>query len=389
MQNSAAEANLYPDWFNSTLCSALQTQWGFPDDHFIFGAGATEIIHLVADALLGPGDELVWANPSYGQLAADAQERGATVVEVPLTADYRHDLPAMAAAISANTTVVMITNPNNPTGTLFDPDDFHAFMLEVPLDVLVVMDQAYYDYISESNYPDFREYITNHRRFLIIRTFSKVYGLAGARAGYGVSTAGVINELAPFKLMASLGGATESGAVASLQASVHYEDTISLNTEAKEFLYSEFTRMGLTYIPSEANFVQVDVERNGEAIQAALAEQGILVRTGWDMPTWLRVSTGTMPDMMTFVSALEDILFGIPPMVRDLTVQRQGSSARLQWSVPGEVDWYQIYRNRQAAFNATPADSVGATTDTNWVDPGVINNSDHYFYRVRSHRNGR
>ena len=389
MQNSAPEANLYPDWFNSTLCTALQTQWGFAANHFIFGAGATEIIHLVADAFLGPGDELVWANPSYAQIASDAQERGATVVEVPLTADYRHNLSAMADAITANTTMVMITNPNNPTGTVFDPDDFHDFMAEIPIDVLVTMDQAYYDYISESNYPDFREYITNHRRFLIIRTFSKVYGLAGARVGYGVSTNQVIDQLMPFKLMASVSRIAESGAVAALQATEHYQNTISLNTQAKQFLYSEFTRLGLTYIPSEGNFLMVNVERNGEAIQEALANQGIQVRTGWDMPTWLRVSTGTMSDMVTFVNALEDILFGNPPMVRDLTVQRQGVNAQLRWSVPGEVDWYQIYRSRQAMFNAIPADSVGATTDTNWVDPGIINNSDRYFYRVRSKRNNR
>ena len=387
MQNSAPSANLYPDWFNSTLCAALQTQWGFAADHFIFGAGATEIIHLVADALLGPGDELVWSDPSYGQIASDAQVRGATVVEVPLTADYRHDLSAMADAITTNTTVVMITNPNNPTGTLFDPDDFHDFMMEVPTNVLVVMDQAYYDYISTPNYPDFREYITNGRRYLIIRTFSKVYGLAGARIGYGVSIPAVIGQLMPFKLMASVGRVSESAAVAALQASTHYQNTISLNTQAKQFLYSEFTRLGLTYIPSEGNFLMVNVERNGEAIQEALSNQGIEVRTGWGMPTWLRVSTGTMSNMASFINALEDILFGNPPMVRDLTVRRQGVNAQLRWSVPGEVDWYQIYRSRQAMFNATPADSVGATTDTNWVDPGVINSSDRYFYRVRSKRN--
>lgn|GEM_PF-473514 len=389
MENQVPASNLYPDWTNTTLRNALATQYGLSGDKFIFGAGASEIIHLAADAFLGPGDEVIWADPSYSQMAAEAIERGATVVEVPLTADYRHDLAAMAAAVTANTKIIMITNPNNPTGTLIDPDDFASFMLQVPNEVMVVMDQAYYEYISNPTYPDFVDYITNGRRFVIIKTFSKVYGLAGARAGFGISTEAIIAQMEDFKIMASIGRVTEAGAVAALSSSQHIQDTIALNNQAKQFLYDEFDRMELAYIPSEANFLMVDVETDAEVVYNQLADRGIYVRYGWDMPTWLRVSTGTMADMTAFVNALEEILFGNPPPIRDLHVQVEASDVRLRWTPPGEVDWYEIYRNREGHFVPTHADSVGMTTDTTWVDPGVLNQADYYYYRVKSKRNGR
>lgn len=389
MQNAAAEVHLYPSWSNATLNNALATQFGLAGGNFIFGAGASEIIHLVADAFLEPGDELIWADPSYGQMASEAIERGATVIEIPLTVDYRHDLAAMAAAVTANTKVIIITNPSNPTGTLINPADFQTFMTQVPTDVLVVMDQAYYEYISDPTYPDFVQYINDNRRYLIIRTFSKVYGLAGARAGYGISTATIIEQLAHYKILASLGRATEAGAVAALGATQHIQDTISLNNQAKQFLYGEFTRMGLDYIATETNFVMVDVNTVASSVQSQLAALGIYVRQGWGMDTWLRVSTGTMEDMVTFVNALEDILFSRPPPIRDLTATSAGGDVQLRWSPPGEVDWYGIYRSRQANFVPASGDSVGTTTDTTWVDPGALNGSDYYYYRVKSGRNNR
>jgi hypothetical protein len=147
--------------------------------------------------------------------------------------------------------------------------------------------------------------------------------------------------------------------------------------------------LGLTYIPSETNFVMVDVGQNSSSVQSQLSSQGILVRRGWGMDNWLRVSTGTMADMIAFVNALEEILFGNPPPIRDLTIEPVGSDARLRWTPPGEVDWYEIYRSQQAGFVPTQADSVGMTTDTTWVDPGALDGSDYYYYRVKSKRNWR
>jgi len=386
METQVPSSNLYPDWTNSALRNALATQYGISGDNFIFGAGASEIIHLAADAFLGPGDEVIWADPSYSQMAAEALERGASVVEVPLTADYRHDLAAMAAAVTLNTVMIMITNPNNPTGTLIDPDEFASFMSLIPTEVIVVMDQAYYEYISNPAYPDFLDYVTSGRRFLIIKTFSKVYGLAGARAGFGISTEAIIGQMEDFKIMASIGRVTEAGAVAALSSSQHIQDTIALNNQAKQFLYDEFDRMELPYIPSEANFLMVDVLTDAEVVYNELADRGIYVRYGWGMPTWLRVSTGTMANMTAFVNALEEILFGNPPPIRDLHIQREAPDIRLRWSPPGEVDWYEIYRNRLGHFVPTQADSVGMTTDTTWVDPGVLNQADYYYYRVKSKR---
>jgi histidinol-phosphate aminotransferase len=389
MGNEVAESNWYPSWTSSSLRNAVATQYGLNGDKFIFGAGASEIIHLAADVFLGPGDELIWADPSYSQMPAEAAIRGAAVVEVPLTVDYKHDLAAMAAAVTSNTKMIMITNPNNPTGTIFDPEDFETFMDDIPNEVLVVMDQAYYEYINDPAYPDFIEYISAGRRFLIIKTFSKVYGLAGARAGFGISTSAIINQLANFKIMASLGRVTEAGAVAALDSSQHIADTIALNNQAKQLLYGEFDRMGLAYIPSEANFLMVDCGTNSEPVYNQLNAQGIYVRRGWGMENWLRVSTGTMTDMVAFVNALEEILFENPAPIRDLQITRNNADMRLRWTAPGEVDWYEIYRSRQASFVPTQADSVGMTTDTTWVDPGVVSQGDYYYYRVKSKRNGR
>lgn len=390
MQNATTSSNLYPSWSNSDIRSALATQYGLSGDNFIFGAGASEIIHLAADAYLDPGEELIWADPSYGQMAAEAAERGATVVEVPLTTDYKHDLTAMLAAINSNTEMIMITNPNNPTGTLLDPTEFQSFMSNVPNDIMVVLDAAYTEFLSDPTYPDFTDYVTAGRKFLIIKTFSKVYGLAGARGGYGIARASSIETMSAFKILASLGRVTEAGCVAALGDTQHVTDTVTLNNQAKAYLYSEFTRMGLDYIPSETNFMMVDCGRNSESVYNELNSQGIYVRRGWGMDDWLRVSTGTMADMAAFIAALEDILFGTPPpSVQDLTIEKAGSDARLRWSVPGEVDWYEIYRSQNPNFVPTQADSVGTTTDTTWTDPGAINNSDYYYYRIKSKRNSR
>ena len=389
MGAEVAESNWYPSWTNSSLRNALATQYGLSGDKFIFGAGASEIIHLAADAYLSPGDNVIWADPSYSQMPAEAAYRGASVIEVPLTTDHKHDLAAMAAAVTTNTKMIMITNPNNPTGTVFDPEDFETFMDDIPNDVLVVMDQAYYEYIGNPTYPDFVDYIQDGRKLLIIKTFSKVYGLAGARAGFGISTGSIIGQLSHFKIMASLGRVTEAGAVAALDSSQHIADTIALNNQAKQFMYGEFDRMGLGYIPSETNFVMVDCGTNSEPVYNQLNALGIYVRRGWGMADWLRVSTGTMSDMVAFINALEEILFGNPSPIRDLQISRDNADVQLRWTAPGEVDWYEIYRSQQANFVPTQADSVGMTTDTTWVDPGVVNQGDYYYYRVKSKRNSR
>ncbi len=389
MEDAASSAHLYPSWSNSNLRSELATQYGLSGDNFIFGAGASEIIHLAADAYLDPGEELIWADPSYGQMASEAINRGATVVEVPLTTDYRHDLTAMLNAIGPDTEMIIITNPTNPTGTLIDPTDFQSFMSNVPTDIMVVVDAAYTEYISDPTYPDFVSYILDGRKFLIIKTFSKVHGLAGARGGFGMARESSIDTLSAFKILASLGRVTEAGCVEALDDSQHIADTIALNNQAKAFLYGEFTRMGLDYIPSEANFVMVDCGTNSEPVYSELNSRGIYVRRGWGMGDWLRVSTGTMADMTAFVNALEDILFGTPHPIRDLTIEKEAADARLRWSPPGEVDWYEIYRSQNPNFVPTQGDSVGTTTDTTWTDPGVMTGSDYYYYRVKSKRSDR
>jgi histidinol-phosphate aminotransferase len=307
LQESAPMGHRYPDWFAESLRNELATLHEVERGQTIAGCGATEILRLAAYAFASPDGNVVCPYPSYSQFPSDASFLGATVKYADLDENHRVDLDAMAALVDDNTTAVCITNANNPTGTILSATAIADFVNALPEDVTVIIDEAYHEYIQDAGYASAVELVLQEKPVIILRTFSKVFGLAGVRVGYAVGHGPLINSMRAWHLFATVSRPSQAAAMAALTDDQHVADTVALNEQAKQYCFGEFTAMGLDYIASETNFFMVDV---GDAATVAgkLAEAGIKVRTGWGMPAHLRVSTGTMEEMETFITTLQDIL---------------------------------------------------------------------------------
>jgi histidinol-phosphate aminotransferase len=308
MQLAAPEGNRYPDWFSSTLETNIALQHGVSSDMICAGAGATEMIRLVADAFLFAGDEMVTANPTYSQMASEAIANGASVVYVPVDENYRIDLDLILNAITGNTKLVSLVNPNNPQATIFSRTAMQAFMDSLPAGIVVVVDEAYHHYVHSLDYESCVRYVTEGYPMVVIRTFSKAYGLAGVRIGYTVASSGYTSMIQSSQNIGMVSRLGQAAAIAALTDTEHLNNTITLNDEAKEILIEGFNDLNLDYIPSETNFMMFDTGMSASAVAAQLANAGFQVRVGWGMPQHIRVSTGTLVEMERFIVALGYII---------------------------------------------------------------------------------
>ncbi len=308
IQNQAEMAHRYTDWFAESLAASLSSRFDIGANKIICGAGATEILRLCAMAFSEPGSNVVAPYPSYGQFPGDCQFFGATARYVDLDDNHRVDLQAMMEQVDSDTVAVCITNPNNPTATVVDPLELFDFVDDLPEDVVMIIDEAYHDYIADINYPSAIELVRSGKNVVVVRTFSKVHGLAGARIGYAVGRQEAISSMRSFLIFGTVSRPSLEAAKASLDSQQHINDTIDLANQTKEYCFGEFDRMGLSYIPSETNFFMVDVGRDAGSVSSQWASRDIYVRTGWGMSQHLRVATGLMNEMVGFIEALEEIL---------------------------------------------------------------------------------
>ena len=306
---AAAGVALYPEGSAPALRRAVSEAVGMPEDTLVFGNGSDEVLHLLALTFLQPGDETVQGDPSFAMYEVYATQCDAVPILVPLK-DFTHDLDAMADAVTAKTRMVFIANPNNPTGTLVRREAVARFLDRIPRDVLVVLDEAYAEYISDPGKPDLRSLVLEGRNVVILHTFSKAYGLAGLRVGYGImrpEIAALLNRVrSPFNVNLP----AQAAAAAALGDTDHVARTVALNAQGRDYFYAEFERMGLAYVPSEGNFVLVDVGRDARAVFEALQHKGVIVRSahGMGLPHHIRVTTGTMPQNQRFIAALQEVL---------------------------------------------------------------------------------
>jgi histidinol-phosphate aminotransferase len=344
LQEAATLAHRYPDWFSSSLEARIATEHGLAANNICAGGGATEVIRLVADALLGPGDEIVTATPTYSQMGNDAVANGATVVHVPLDGNYRIDLTAIQAAIGPKTRMVSLVNPNNPVATIFDKNAMENFIATLPDGVVVVVDEAYHEYVPSPDYESCVRYVHEGASVIVIRTLSKAYGLAGARIGYAVASVGHADLIGSSQLFGTISRPSQAAAIAALDDTAHVTATVDLNNQARTLLETGFTNLGLAYIPSETNFMMFDTGTSADGIRSQLASAGYLVRTGWGMPQHIRVSTGLLPEVQGFLDALAAILAtdapGIPsvPVVLAVTAVHPNpfnGRCRIRITVPG------------------------------------------------------
>ena len=295
--------NVYSDGSVRTLRGRLSEHLGVEDANITVANGSNELLRLIAQAVLRPGDECVFAWPSFVVYPMVTQLMGATAVRVPLTDAQTHDLEAMLAAITDKTRLLFLCNPNNPTGTIYTRAAFDGFISRVPDHVLVVIDEAYFEYVCDDGFPDGLEYFEPEGRICVLRTFSKIYSLAGARVGYGVLPTPLVKAVSKVREPFNVNTVAQVGAYYSLSDSTEVERRRRENQEQKTYLYSCFDRLGISYVPSETNFVYMFTEKPVEVFQALLAE-GIIVRDFGTAPA-LRVGIGTPDDTDATVAALE------------------------------------------------------------------------------------
>ncbi|MGD8395387.1 MAG: aminotransferase class I/II-fold pyridoxal phosphate-dependent enzyme [Candidatus Eiseniibacteriota bacterium] len=301
-------AHRYSDWYAESLRADLAALHGVDASQVLAGCGATEVLRLAALALVDPAGNVVAPYPSYGQFAGDADFLGAEVRYAPLDLDHRIDLDAMASRVDGATAAVCITDPNNPTATVLPSTDVETFVADLPPGVAVVIDEAYHDYVHDPGHTSAMALVRGGQRVVVIRTFSKVHGLAGARVGYAVGETGLIDAMRAWQPFGMVSRLALEAARAALGDGQHVADTVALADQTKQYVFGALAGMGLATIPSETSFFMVDVGTSAEQVANELLARGIRVRTGWGMPQHLRISTGTMQEMQDLVTALRDIL---------------------------------------------------------------------------------
>ena len=297
--------NRYPDGSGFYLSQALAKHYGVAIPQVILGNGSNELIELVVRTFVQPGDEVISADPSFVVYKMITQAAGGTNVIVPCK-DLRHDLDAMAEKITSKTKVVFIANPNNPTGTMNTSAEMDRFMGRVPDHVIVAVDEAYFEYVTHADYPDSLDYLKGGGNILALRTFSKIYGLAGLRIGYGITTAEIAELMNKVRQPFNTNTTGQVGALAALADRKHVEKSIANNNEGKQFLYQSFQRLGITYVPTETNFIFFETSLDGRELYGALLKQGVIIRPMGGRN--LRVTIGLPEENQRFVAELEKII---------------------------------------------------------------------------------
>jgi histidinol-phosphate aminotransferase len=301
---AAAELTRYPDGNAFALKAALAAKFAVPPEAIVLGNGSNDVLELVTHAFLRPGDEAIYAQHAFAVYPLATQARGAAGIEVPAKS-FAHDLDAMLAAITARTRIVFVANPNNPTGTWHRPDAIKTFIDAVPRNVLVVLDEAYNEYLNPSDEAQATRWIADCPHLIVSRSFSKAYGLAALRVGYGVMDPAVADMLNRVRQPFNVNAFAQAAAVAALSDVAYVAESRRLNREGVDQLGAGLRSLGVTALPTHGNFLLVNVG-DGVRVYEALLRQGVIVRPvgNYGLPQWLRVTVGLPAENERFLAAL-------------------------------------------------------------------------------------
>jgi histidinol-phosphate aminotransferase len=305
MRAALAEVYFYPDSSAYRLRDRLAAEHGVPMDQVIHGNGSNELIDLLVRTFSTPADHLVFAQNSFVAYKLSALAHGVAFTEVPLR-DWRHDLEAMAAAVTPRTRLVFVANPNNPTSTHVGRAAVQRFLAEVPPEVIVVMDEAYIHYADAGDYPDSLELRGERERLVVLRTFSKVYGLAGLRVGYGIAPAGLIDYLSRVRMPFNVSSLGQAAALAALDDREHVQRSVRMNQKERGRVAHALAELGFTPPPSQANFLFLDLGRPGRPVYEELLALGVIVRPIGDT-NYLRVTLGKPEENDRFLRAFKEV----------------------------------------------------------------------------------
>jgi len=299
----------YPDGGAHHLTKALAERWKVSPQHLIIGNGSDEVISMLVKAFIAPGDEAVMADHTFIMYKLAVMAGHGECVEVPLQ-DWRHDLPGMLKAITPRTRLLFVCNPNNPTGTTVTQDDIHALMAGVPDHVIVVFDEAYLEYVRDPDFPDTLSYVRQNRSAISLRTFSKIYGLAGLRVGYGITTPDISNYLHRVRNPFNTNSLAQRAALAALDDEDHVTASRMMNAVEMQILETGLQDLGLKVVPSQANFLYFDTKRQGKLVYDRLLREGVIVRH--IQGSMIRVTIGQPQENAKFLRALTVVIKDIP-----------------------------------------------------------------------------
>jgi histidinol-phosphate aminotransferase len=311
VKNAVAESNRYPDGGTHLLRAKLARQHAVAIDQIFTGLGSSEIIDLAARILLSRGKTGVTSHGSYAPFSLAIRASGAELVRVPQQ-DFAFDLGAIADAVAAHqeTRIVYLANPNNPTGTAFGAAELQEFLRRVPSDVLVVLDEAYIHYADRADMPDSVQLFREYKNLLIMRTFSKVYGLAGLRVGYGIGDTPMLEAMNKLRTPFNLAGVSQAGAMAALDDADHVNRSIKENAVERARLAKGLSELGLRPVRSHANFIFIDIGPEAQELCDELLHEGVIVRPlGWmGFPEGMRVSVGVAQENDKFLAVVSRLL---------------------------------------------------------------------------------
>jgi histidinol-phosphate aminotransferase len=302
------QLHLYPDGDSFYLKSALANKLAISPEQLIFGNGSNELIELAVRAFMRPGDEAVMARQAFVVYQLVVQAAGGIGKGVPLR-NFTHDLTGISGAIGPKTRIVFLANPNNPTGTIYRRDEWEGFLEKISSEVLIIVDEAYFEYVGDRNYPDSLKYHDHGKTLLTLRTFSKLYGLAGLRIGYGIASKEIVDVLQRVRQPFNVNAVAQWGALAALEDHEHVQRSLDLNRQGIEYLTKEIADLGLEQVPSQANFVLIRVGNGNDVFQQLLA-QGVIVRpmAVYELPEYVRVTVGTMDENRKFIDSLKKVI---------------------------------------------------------------------------------
>jgi histidinol-phosphate aminotransferase len=304
------ELHRYPDANSAELKQAIAAIIGIEMNQLIVTNGGDELITLVSESFLDPGDEVVVPEPSFSEYKFGALLMGAVVKHIPLNESYHYDTQAIIAAVTERTKIIYLCSPNNPTGTFLSKIELQQILDSIPKRVLVVLDAAYSHYASAVEYSDGLEFVRAGYPLLVLQTFSKIYGLAGIRVGFGAAPVEIINSILQVKEPFNVNALAQTAAVAALGDIEHVSRSRNLVTQEKIRLYASFRQLGLRYIESMSNFILVELGSDAKVLYEQLMVHGVIVRYGliWGLPRHVRISVGLPHENDRLVQVLQELL---------------------------------------------------------------------------------
>lgn len=307
------DLNRYPDGGSWALRNKVAARHQVPPDHIFMASGSVEVLNLLAFLFIRPGLNTVFTEHGFAIYALATAASGGEARAVPMRPGYQFDLDRVADTIDSNTRLVLLDNPNNPTGSIYRRAEWERLLNRIPDHVVVVADEAYFEFVRDSDYPDSLSYHDGRRMIVTLRTFSKIYGLAGLRVGYAVASPSLIRLLNNVRQPFNVTSLAQVGAIAAMDDGDHVRATLRVNADGLAYLARELNRLKVEFVPSHANFILADVG-DGKAVFDALLRHGVIVRPvgGYGLPRHVRISVGRDEENRRLISSLEQVLAGRP-----------------------------------------------------------------------------